>query len=424
MTANTASAPVIASTIPVADLGNLLDFLPASDPAKALAWVRGGKGIIGLGELTRITSAGFERFIEAGAEFEQVRAQATIHDEVQRPGSGLVAFGSFAFAGQSPSGGVLIIPEVILGKDEHGSWLTTISFEHTSPPAVDSLKAAVAPLLDAAPAQIQGGSLDKSQWLTQVELVMERIHNQEAGKVVLARDSRVRFDSPTDGRRVLQHLSDEYSSCWTFAVDGLFGATPELLARRHRGLISSRVLAGTISRTGDDQEDTARAAALAADSKELLEHEYAVASLVEALRPYAASFSVPDAPFILRLPNVLHLATDVSASPTVSASAVTSLELAAIFHPTAAVCGTPTQVAAQILAEHEHMDRHRYAGPVGWIGADGDGEWGIALRCGQALGPTEWQIFAGCGIMGDSRPEAEWAEAEAKFAPMRSALGV
>src|SRR5699024_7793063 len=115
--------------------------------------------------------------------------------------------------------------------------------------------------------------------------------------------------------------------------------------------------------------------------------------------------------------------SDVCSSDlTPEAAGASSLALAAQFHPTAAVCGTPTPVAAEILHEHENFDRHRYAGPVGWVGADGDGEWGIALRSGRAISASQWQIFAGCGIMADSRPEAEWAETEAKFAPMRSAL--
>lgn len=415
---------LVARTTAIPDPGDLLDLLPSPDPRRALAWIRSGMGIIGIGQAHRIDTAGLSRFSDADAAFSALSAKASISDDVARPGTGLVAFGSFAFAGASSSGGSLIIPEIIVGHDADGAWVTTIRVAGTPPRPhkISDLHAAVEPALPRAHAEFSGGSLSREEWIAEVERVMERIQSGEAGKVVLARDSFAHFKAPADARRVIRQLSREYSSCWTFAVDGFFGATPELLARRHRGLISSRVLAGTIQRGNDTQEDTARASALAKDSKELAEHAYAVDSLVQSLRPYAASFSVPDAPFILHLPNVMHLATDVSASPTPEAAASTSLELAATFHPTAAVCGTPTQVAAQILAEHENLDRHRYAGPVGWIGADGDGEWGIALRSGRAIDSTTWQIFAGCGIMADSRPEAEWAETEAKFAPMRSAL--
>src|SRR5690349_6014399 len=154
--------------------------------------------------------------------------------------------------------------------------------------------------------------------------------------------------------------------CWTFHVDGLFGATPEMLVRRERGLVTSRVLAGTIRRTGDDTRDLALAASLARSSKDLEEHEYAVRSVAEALEPHCTSMNVPEAPFVLHLANVMHLATDVAG---VLADGATSLGLAASLHPSAAVCGTPTPVAAVAIAELEHMDRGRYAGPVGWMDA-------------------------------------------------------
>ena len=167
--------------------------------------------------------------------------------------------------------------------------------------------------------------------------------------------------------------------CWTFHVDGLFGATPEMLVRRERGLVTSRVLAGTIRRTGDDEHDLALAGQLARSSKDLEEHEYAVRSVAESLAPHCSSMNVPEVPFVLHLPNVMHLATDV-AGVVHDSDGATVLELAAALHPSAAVGGTPTKVAVEMIAEIEGMDRGRYAGPVGWMDSDGDGEFGIALR--------------------------------------------
>jgi menaquinone-specific isochorismate synthase len=182
------------------------------------------------------------------------------------------------------------------------------------------------------------------------------------------------------------------------------------------------VLAGTIRRTGDDDHDLALAASLARSSKDLEEHEYAVRSVADALAPHCSSMNVPEVPFVLHLSNVMHLATDVAGVLVDDASA---LALASLVHPSAAVCGTPTPVADAVIAELEHMDRRRYAGPVGWIDASGDGEFGIALRCGEvdpATDPSRMRLFAGCGIVAGSVPEDEVAESSAKLVPMRDAL--
>jgi menaquinone-specific isochorismate synthase len=208
--------------------------------------------------------------------------------------------------------------------------------------------------------------------------------------------------------------------CWTFHVDGLFGATPEMLVRRERGLVTSRVLAGTIRRTGDDERDLALAATLARSSKDLEEHEYAVRSVADSLEPHCSSMNVPESPFVLHLPNVMHLATDV-AGVVHDATTVSSLQLAASLHPSAAVGGTPTSEAVALISEIEGMDRGRYAGPVGWMDTTGDGEWGIALRSGELAGSSV-RLFAGCGIVADSDPEAELAESQAKLVPVRDSL--
>jgi menaquinone-specific isochorismate synthase len=181
------------------------------------------------------------------------------------------------------------------------------------------------------------------------------------------------------------------------------------------------VLAGTIRRTGDDASDLALAARLARSSKDLEEHEYAVRSVAQALAPHCTTTNVPDAPFVLHLANVMHLATDVTG---VLADGSSSLELAAALHPSAAVCGTPTASAAALIDELEGMDRDRYAGPVGWMDAEGDGEWGIALRCARLdpADPRRARLFAGCGIVAGSDPEAELGESDAKLVPMRDAL--
>jgi menaquinone-specific isochorismate synthase len=247
----------------------------------------------------------------------------------------------------------------------------------------------------------------------------------EADKVVLARDEWVAADEPFDLRVIAARLNETFPTCWTYCVDGMIGATPELLVRSSHGLVTSRVLAGTIRRTADDGANLARAAALARSSKDLEEHEFAVASVAGALAAFTEELSVPEVPYVLHLANVMHLASDLAgvlrgAGPSERPS---SLEIAGALHPTAAVCGTPTPAARRILTALEAADRGRYAGPVGWMNAAGDGEWGIALR-GAQMSPDRRRarLFAGGGIVRASLPEEELAETEAKFAAMRGAL--
>jgi menaquinone-specific isochorismate synthase len=299
------------------------------------------------------------------------------------------------------------------------TWVTTISpaSSLTAPPELVRHAA-------QAPGQVAfaDGARSGAEWSAMVADAVGRIGAGEVEKVVLARDLVAIADRPIDVRWPLHRLAANYPGCWTFAVDGLIGATPELLVRREKGLITSRVLAGTIRRTGDDAHDLALAASLARSSKDLEEHEFAVRSVAEALQPHCQSMLVPESPFVLHLPNVMHLATDVTG---VAANGASAIGLAAALHPSAAVCGTPTGTARALIGELEGMTRGRYAGPVGWMDARGDGEWGIALRCGQADpgDPHRMRLFAGCGIVAGSDPAAELAESNAKLVPMRDALG-
>ena len=224
-----------------------------------------------------------------------------------------------------------------------------------------------------------------------------------------------------DARPILDSLAKNYPATWVFSVAGLIGATPELLLRLSRGMVTSRVLAGTIPKTGDDSKDLALAGSLARSSKDLEEHEFAVRSVADALEPFCSSTNVPDAPFVLHLANVMHLATDVTGALIESKKDIDVFSLLKSLHPSAAVCGTPRNKAFDVIEEIEGMNRGRYAGPVGWVDARGDGELGIALRSGQ-IDKNQIRIFAGCGIVSGSDPDVEVAESLAKFAAMQSAL--
>ena len=409
------SAPLVVRTVRVEHPGALLELLPGDEDATA--WVRRGDGLVGWGVAALCRTGGPERFADASRWWTEQAGTAVVRDEVGEPGSGLVCFGSFAFA-DDPGDSVLVVPEVVVGRRGATTWVTTIGVgAMPSRPQVAVADDPDAPVGIA----FADGALTGAQWETVVAEAVRRIGDGALEKVVLARDLIATAEHDIDVRWPLRRLADRYPMCWTFHVDGLFGATPEMLVRRERGLVTSRVLAGTIRRTGDDGRDLALAATLARSSKDLEEHEYAVRSVAESLAPYCTSMNVPEAPFVLHLPNVMHLATDV-AGVIGDRGPATSLDLADALHPSAAVGGTPTTVATRLIDEIEGMDRGRYAGPVGWMDAEGDGEWGLALRSA-VLDGNGVRLFAGCGIVADSRPAAELAEAQAKFVPVRDALG-
>jgi menaquinone-specific isochorismate synthase len=406
------SGPLVVRSAPVDDPGELLALLPPDD---AYAWVHGGDGLVGWGRAAELRTSGAGRFAEASDWWRELSSRAVIRDEVDTPGSGLVAFGSFTFADDA-DGSVLVVPEVVVGRRDGVSWVTVIGTGITAPPALVPADAPQTPVGTV----FTDGPVDGDAWQSLVAEAVQRIQADDLDKVVLARDLVATLDEPLDVRAPLTRLASGYPSCWTFHVDGFFGSTPEMLVRLERGLVTSRVLAGTIRRTGDDTHDLALAGSLARSSKDLEEHEYAVRSVADALAPHCTNMFVPETPFVLHLPNVMHLATDVTGVMKDGASALT---LAASLHPSAAVGGTPTLEAVRLIGEIERLDRGRYAGPVGWIDARGDGEWGIGLRSAQIEddGRTV-RLFAGCGIVADSVPADELAESTAKLIPVREAL--
>lgn len=403
------------SLIPVtsARLGEhlpLLDLLPDDAP---LSWVRGGDGLVGWGSFATTVVKGANRFTDARKWWHQQLGKFAVSDSVHLSGTGPVLFASFSFDPDEDS--VLVIPKIVVGMRNGSSWITWIG-DQPQPALVEKKQV----LVDAE-FNWGDGSISPAEWQLRVAKAIKEIEETELEKVVLARDLIVHSHRPIDVRKILRNLGDEYPSTWIFAVDGLVGATPELLLRLSRGMVTSRVLAGTISRTGNDEKDLALAASLARSSKDLEEHEYAVRSVADALDPFCTSTNVPESPFVLHLANVMHLATDVTGALIESKKNIDAFTILEKLHPSAAVCGTPTNIASQLIKRIEGMSRGRYAGPIGWLDARGDGELGIALRCGQ-IKDNEIQIYAGCGIVAGSNPEKELTESNAKFAPMRSAL--
>jgi menaquinone-specific isochorismate synthase len=408
-------------TIPVSDPGDLLAQFPE---AAGLAWVRHGDGLVGWGETARITlPAGEDRFTAGEKWLRALFDGARIDDQVGEPGCGLVAFGSFTFDSAS-DGSVLVVPSTILGRRDGRSWLTTIT--PAAGPALSLLEPALAPpepLTTPTELRWHDGSLSAPDWQRAVAAAVARIRAGDLRKVVLARDLLATACEDIDIRVLLRRLAGRYPDCYTFACADLVGATPELLIRRQDAEISSLVLGGTVPRGRDAAEDDRLGAALLASAKELEEHQYTVVGVRSVLAARCDRLDVDERPSLVRFANVQHLATWITgrlAGPQGDTDH-SVLALADALHYTPAVCGTPAETALELIRELEGMDRGRYAGPVGWVDARGNGEWGIALRCAEVDGPHA-RLFAGCGIVAGSDPAAELAEAQAKFAPMQFAL--
>ena len=507
---------------------SLTDFLYA--PTSVSCWLHEGYGLVGLGRLLTLSAPPAEPVSTPSADpaaptssaqtgpspsadtpshnprIEQLRqawrhevGQASWVDQVRRPGSGPLALGAITFSATSQASSVLVVPQVLVGRDRQGWWLTRFELSPTptaprgevfrGQPYTPQLSfvravtenaaenAALADILDfvcaqgqasaatsasspagvgktnapvvgqTSPAAVesaktsQSSTLSDSQWTGAVELATQALKQNRAIKVVLARDSYL-SSSLTLGA-TLEHLATRFATTWTFSVDGMIGASPEMLLQLREREVFSRVLAGTARRRANmDQSELEQLADwLRGSPKNSREHQLAAASAVKALTPITEQLRVSE-PFALTLPNVIHLATDIYGQV---AGDTGALALVEALHPTAAVCGTPTAAAAQLITELEGMDRERYAGPVGWVDWRGEGQWCIALRSGQVLSPTTQtagtqggpagypmgnqpvgsvRIFAGAGIMPDSVAADELAETNAKMAPMRAALGL
>ena len=418
------AAALTVRTVEVDDDAALLDLLPDDG---ALSWVCRGEGLVGWGEAARLAVSGPHALAEAADWWAELVASLEVDDPVDLPGTGPVLFASIAFdtvAGTS----VFVVPEVLVGRREGRTWVTATSDGTVARPdaagVLADARARNRPDRRSGRLRYSDGALDPVRWCAAVAEAVHRIRAGELDKVVLARDLLATADAPLDRRALLHRLARRFPECWTFAVDGLLGATPELLLRRTGRELAARVLAGTVSR-GAGAEDERLAAALLASPKDRTEHRIAVDSLVDALQPYCTRLSAPAEPGLLTLANVRHLATEVSGvqrsrGPRGRAGL---LEIVGAVHPTAAVCGTPRERAAEVITELEGMDRGRYAGPVGWLDASGDGEFGIALRCAQLTDDgAAARLFAGCGIVAGSSPAAELAETQAKLAAFQAAL--
>ena len=381
---------------------SLPELLPATG---GYLWMHQGDGIVGWGETARVdVGVGPDRFARAQRGLDEA------FEGLGGKGHGPVAFGSFTFDEEVP-GSVLTIPANFVRR--HGDHSAAFSVGTTSLPELT--RRAPDPSHDFK-IRYAGSTISEVEWLEAVARAVKSIASGDLAKVVLARDiliwSKQDFDVPI----LVERLARRFPECYTFAVDGLVGASPELLVRRRGRSVSSLVLAGTAPRAeGAADEEIGRA--LLASEKDRHEHVLAVDSVRGPLEQMCDRLTVGE-PGLVRLPNVQHIGTAIEGE---LAEGITSLEIVGALHPTAAVCGTPTADAMSLIRDLEAMERGRYAGPVGWTNAAGDGEWAIALRCAEIEG-SRGRLLAGNGMVAASEPEDELEETRLKFRAMMSVL--
>lgn len=416
------------------------------------AWMRPSEGfsLVGIGRAWSVEPEGPERFSVAEQAWRDLVRDAAVDRSDGDTRTGPVLMGGLGFTGRAPEPSdvwapfgatSLVLPELTCAVTPAGAWVTaslvgtaaTRAEAYRLEHSWETLQARARELAPSpnglvarpvfAPLHVEAEHPDRATWDRLVGMFAGAVGRGRLDKVVLARRVDLRAPVELDVANALHRLaaSAPESTIYAFRRDGrtFLGATPERLVRTEGRRFQTIAVAGTTGRGADAEEDAALAAALLASDKNREEQAIVVSGIRDLLAPIADTLEVAPEPSIMQLRFVQHLATEITGT---LPDAHGLLELGARLHPTPAVGGEPRELALALLAEHEGFDRGWYAGPIGWLGADGDGELCVALRCG-IVDRTRATLFAGCGIVADSDPAAEWEESRIKLRAVVSAIG-
>jgi menaquinone-specific isochorismate synthase len=388
-----------------------------------LLWSRDGLILAGVGRVAELTidrPGGHEAAAAALAGLAEVEPDGG--EPAGGPVPGPVAFAALPF--DPDESGRLLVPRVVVGADRAGRrWLTAIG--------PDPDPAAELAALDTGGPEPEGpqpsdyhlrSPLAPEAWRDDVVArARDRIRDGLLDKAVLARELILATDRPLRAEVVVERLAVAFPQAILFLVDGFIGASPELLVSRRGDVVRAHPLAGTAARATDPSVDQRRMAELLGSDKDRWEHRITIDWLLDNLLPFCSYVDAEPTPSIVTMANVHHLGTLVEGR--LSSPPAPVLELVAALHPTPAVGGSPQKDALALIAELEGLDRGRYAGPVGWVDAHGNGEFAVGIRSAE-LTDGGARFLAGVGVVGDSDPEAELAETRAKFRAMLGALVV
>ena len=438
----TAEARLVAATAPVAPLDAISLYAAAVEAdLEAALWLRpaDGTSFVGVGRAWVTEPEGPDRFAEAERAWRELVRTARID------GASPVLMGGLGFTGREPVEGdvwapfgpaSLVLPTLLYAGTADGAALTASALGPTDD--IDGRWAALerrARELEPSPSGIVARPVfapltvtdeqpGREAWDRLVGMFAGAVGRGRIDKVVLARRVGLRSPVELDAPNALRRLAASAPESTTFAFRRggrtFLGSTPERLARTEGRAFRTMAVAGSIRRGADAAEDAALAAELLASEKDREEQAIVVDSIRDQLAPIAETLEVAPEPSVMTLRFVQHLATEISGT---LPEARGLLSLAGLLHPTPAVGGQPRDVALALVDEHEGFDRGWYAGPIGWLGADGDGELCVALRCG-IVDHTQATLFAGCGIVADSDPAAEWEESRMKLRAVVTALGI
>jgi isochorismate synthase len=413
-----------------------------------------GFSFVGVGSAWSVRADGNDRFDSVAREWERILAGARIGGQASAARAvGPLLIGGLGFTGEVPAdaawapfgAAALSVPQLLLLQTPGGTWMTASLLDHGGADASepdrlarlwDKLAAGADAMADSdgtspgesrdaspVPLAIMAERPDRRTWDHLVDRFAGAVGRGRLDKVVLARRLDLAAPVEIDAVSAVKRLTagSPTSTTYAFARRGnvLIGATPERLISTQGKEFQTVAIAGSIRHVEDAGEEAALAAELLASDKDREEHEIVVEMLRTNLEPVATELHVATAPVVATFGTVQHLVTTVTGRLR-DRSGI--LSLAGLLHPTPAVGGEPRELALELITEHESFERGWYAGPLGWVGADGDGEFVVALRCGVVSGRTA-ALFAGCGIVADSDPAREWEESMNKMQVVAGALG-
>jgi len=369
-----------------------------------LLFVRDGQGVAGRGEAIRLDADQAARWLG------EIDHDSTVDQAAP------VALGTIPF--EPGAAAEVVVPEVAVVKRFGRCWITTVA-DHDIDVAA-ALSAGPEPT-PAAPSWTIEPGVEVEHYLAAVTAARDAVQSGALTKAVIARTVVVSADQPISIHAVLRRLKLSFGSSYRSSIDGMIGASPELLIAVEGDTVRSHPLAGTTPSTGDPVTDQRLAAELRASSKNQIEHRVVIDDLHDRLLPWASYLDWEPEPSIVSVANVQHLGTRMEGM--LSEPSPTAIELVRAVSPTPALGGHPRDAALELIEQVEGFGRGRYGGAVGWIDGNGDGVWAVNIRCAEFNDSrTRARLVAGGGIVAESDPLAELAETQAKFQAMLGAI--